>query len=56
MSILSLKPALNILAGTGVIRQIDDDSYELAGTLFHEWVREYAAVAPSTAGPSKISG
>ncbi|MEH2103461.1 MAG: ATP-binding protein [Nostoc sp.] len=32
--------ALEVIAGTGVIRQLDDDSYTLGSRLFEEWVTQ----------------
>lgn len=37
---LKVKDALDVIAGTGVIRQLDDECYILGSCLFEEWVRQ----------------
>ena len=40
--------ALEVIAGTGVIRSLDDESYILGSRLFSQWVEDLISVAPKS--------
>jgi hypothetical protein len=40
LSRAKLTDALEIIAGTGVIRQLDDEDYVISSRLFEEWVAQ----------------
>jgi hypothetical protein len=40
LSIGSIEDSLEILAGSGVVRRVDYDTYRVGAKLFEQWVRE----------------
>lgn len=40
MSIGEVEDALEVLAGTGVIQQLDDENYAIGARLFEQWVAQ----------------
>ena len=41
-----MSEALEVIAGTGVIRQLDDECYTLGSRLFKQWVEDLISTAP----------